>query len=440
MLIRARVSELALIRMRGNGYRPLAPEGVPVASVGTPVRSVARSRLRRVVFSVLGLVLAACASGVFLSASRAALPLPFAAVPGNVNSSDLNGDHRPDVIAPEFGTDFLAVRLGDGHGGFGPLRRYPVDLKPSFVTTGDFNHDRKLDVAVSNTGSADVSVLLGNGDGTLQPAVNYPISSPGGGLLGISTGTFSLEAADVNGDGNLDIVTSNSAANDVSVLLGRGDGTLEPARTYPIAGPSSTGGIPFELALGDFDGDLRPDIVTGGATTVTIMLNDGTGGFTATSSYPVGAVNSCAKIGDVNGDRIPDIVATTWAGNAQVLLGNGDGTFRPGQDVPSGGIAAECFSLGDLNHDGNLDLAIANSSSTAGVGNVSVIFGDGHGHFGGASSATYPVGAAPWATALGDYDGDHTVDIVEVNSEPPSVGLLLGNRDGTFRPPILFGL
>ena len=404
-----------------------------------PLRRAVVQRAGGLLVVVMCVALAAAAPASHAALPGAQLLSPLAGVPGNVNSADLNDDGRPDVVAPAFGTDLLAVRINAGGGSFGPIRRYEVGLKPSFIARADFNRDRRLDIAVSNAGSADVSVLLGNGDGTLRSARNYPISS--GGLLGLSTGTFSLEAVDVDGDRLVDIVTSNSVTNDVSVLPGRGDGTFARARTYPIAGTSSVGGIPFALSLADFDDDGDADIITGGAYSVVVMRNDGTGRFTATSSYLDGLVTACTKVGDVNSDRILDAVATTWgASNARVLLGNGDGTFRGGQNLPSGGLVAECFSLDDLDGDRILDLAIASTSSTAVVGTVGVRIGHGDGQFGGGASATYPINVAPWATAVADYDGDGTVDIVAVNSLPPSFSLLRGNGDGTFGPARSYAL
>lgn len=100
-------------------------------------------------------------------------------------------------------------------------------------------------------------------------------------------------------------------SNDVSVLPGRGDGAFRPARTYPSAGTASLAGIPFAISLGDFDSDGDPDLVTGGAVSVAIMRNDGTGRFTATSSNPVGVVTACTKVGDVNSCRTPRSCSAT---------------------------------------------------------------------------------------------------------------------------------
>jgi hypothetical protein len=230
-------------------------------------------------------------------------------------------------------------------------------------------------------------------------------------------------------------------SNDVAVLLGHGDGTFPPARTYSIAGPHSLGLIPFALSAGDLNGDRSPDLVTGGVGSVTVMNNDGSGGFTATQSYPVGLDVACTQLGDFNGDGRPDIVATgTGTLNAQILLGNGNanGTFRRGQDLPSGGIGPQCASVADFTGSGKLDLAIVNSSSPQVVGDVAIFLGRGDGTF--SAGQRIPVEVAPWATAVADVNGDHVPDLVVANTLPASFSLLIGQGNGTFANAGTFGM
>jgi hypothetical protein len=378
-----------------------------------------------------------------LTVARAAPPgaeliSPAAGVPGNIATPDLTGRGLPDLVVPLFGTDLLAVRLNDGHGSFGPVRRYTVGLKPSFIAVGDFDRDGHLDLAVSNAGSGDVSVLLGRGDGTFAPARSYSISGASPGLRGTSNGTFSLEAADLTGNGILDLVTANSASNDVSVLVGNGDGTFQPARTYPIAARGGVGILPFALSVGRFGPGRAPDLVVGGAHTVTVMKNDGHGGFGSVGHYFVGFDIACTKVADLRGDGRLDIVATgTGTLNAEVLLGNGDGTFAPGQNLSSGGFGPQCISIDRLRRNGNLDLAVVNSGSPSGGGALAVFDGDGAGHF--ALAATYPVGTLPWASSVADFDRDGTPDIAVADTGvPASVSILHGNADGTFRPHVVY--
>src|SRR5439155_12280870 len=120
---------------------------------------------------------------------------------------------------------------------------------PASVAVGDFNGDGKQDLAVANEYSANVSVLLGKGDGTFQMAVNYYV---------VGKYPQFVTVGDVNGDGKLDLIVVNnggaSSQGNVSVLLGRGDGTFQTAVNYAAgAGPSS-------VAIGDFDGDGKPDL------------------------------------------------------------------------------------------------------------------------------------------------------------------------------------
>lgn len=370
---------------------------------------------------------------------------PWAGVPGNMHATDLNGDGKPDILVPETATGWLAVRLNNGDGTFGPVRRYKVGLLPSFITEGDFNHDGKVDVAVSNAGSADVSVLLGRGDGTFSPAVRYPVSgaAAASGLPALGAGTFSLVTGDFNGDGIEDLATTNSVSNNVSVLLGRGDGSFNPARTYPLAGAHSVGVIPFALASGDFNHDGKTDLVSGGALSVTILLGNGAGGFGASSSYFVGFDIACVNVADVNGDGIPDIVASgTGTLNLKVLLGKGDGSFTPGENLSSLGVGPQCFSLADLNHDHKIDIAVVNSSSRYGVGDLAILLGKGDGTFSdsAAGNATYPLAFIPWATAVADFDGDGIPDIAVANGFPAVVSVLFGKGDGTFRPQIAYSM
>jgi hypothetical protein len=400
-------------------------------------------RLRFIVSPLAVTLLAVTLLASWATPARAALPgagliSPLAGVPGNIATPDLTGRGLPDLVVPEFGTDLLAVRINDGHGSFGPVRRYPVGLKPSFIAVGDFNRDGHLDLAVSNAGSGDVSVLLGKGDGTLVPARNYSVSGPSAGLLGLSTGSFSIEAVDLTGSGILDLVTSNSVSNDVSVLMGNGDGTFQKAMTYPIAAGGGAGILPFALSVVELDGDHAPDLVVGGIDSVTTMENDGQGHFHATGNYFVGLDIACTKVADLNNDGKPDIVATgTGTLNAQVLLGNGDGAFTRGQNLFSGGFGPQCLSIGQLSGDGNDDLAIVNSSSTYVTGDVAIMDGDGSGRF--SLAATYPVGLLPWASSIADFNKTGRRDIAVANTGPPaSVSILYANGDGTFKAQVMY--
>src|SRR5262245_47952045 len=127
---------------------------------------------------------------------------------------------------------------------FNPAVNYPIGINPSAEAVGDFNGDGFMDVATANSGSNNVSMLLGNGDGTFQAARHFD-----GGV-----GPAAVAVGELNGDGRLDVVTANADSNTLSVLLGNGDGTFQAARRLG-------GDRPYDVAIGDFNGDGRADLV-----------------------------------------------------------------------------------------------------------------------------------------------------------------------------------
>src|SRR5207237_5072267 len=145
---------------------------------------------------------------------------------------------------------------------------FAVGTSPYSVAMGDFNGDGHLDLAVANGGSNDVSVLLGNGDGTFRAARNFD-AGLGGGPLWVAVGDF-------NRDGKLDLVVANSSSDSVGVLLGNGDGTFGPALTFPAGGSQ-----PQSVAVGDFNGDGKPDLAVASyySNNVTVLLGKGDGTF-----------------------------------------------------------------------------------------------------------------------------------------------------------------
>jgi hypothetical protein len=152
-----------------------------------------------------------------------------------------------------------------------------------------------------------VSVLLGNGNGTFQPAVSYAVgSSP-----------TSVVVGDFNGDGKLDIAVTNAGVDTVSVLMGNGNGTFQPAVNY-----NTVGNDPTSLAVGDFNNDGHPDLVTAnsGDNTVSVLVNNGNGTFQPAVSYAVGPLPTSVAVGDFNGDGKLDLVTANAGGNFTVSV------------------------------------------------------------------------------------------------------------------------
>jgi hypothetical protein len=365
---------------------------------------------------------------------------PLGLVPGYTGYlvvRDFNEDNRPDVAAINVVGSSFAVRLNTGTGTFHNVVHYAVGVQPTFIATGDFDEDLVLDAVVINATTSNISILLGQGNGSFQPAQNQSIADPLNGQ--IAAAPFGVVTGDFNNDGDIDIVTSNVGTNNISSLLGNGDGTFQSPTTYPLMGPSSLGFVPFPLVTLDFNGDGNLDLVSGGAAHIVMLLGHGDGSFTAIGNYPTGVAMTCIETADFNRDGILDLLTTAMgSSNYSVLLGNGNGTFTFHESKWSGGIAGECFGIGDLNEDTKLDLAIVNSTSLFGTGNVSVLLGDGEGSFGNPRS--YSLGVTPWAASIDDFNGDGDLDVAACNGGGSSVSLLFGDGDGTLQPRINYSM
>jgi FG-GAP-like repeat/FG-GAP repeat len=314
---------------------------------------------------------------------------------------------------------------------FLPPATYPTGPGPVSVVVGDFNGDGIPDLAVVNHGAEEVgvengvSVLLGNGDGTFRPHVDY----------GADYGPNTVITADFNNDGKLDLAVANGQANtnQVFILIGNGDGTFG-VRPGNGVGPASQW-----LVAGDFnsDGNLDLAVASYGALFVQggvdILLGNGDGTFKSPVYYPAGSNPFGIMTADFNHDGILDlaVVDIDISSGVSILLGNGDGTFQSAMFYAVGGNPRVGF-VADFNGDGNLDIAVGNSNDNC----VSILFGNGTGYF--APPVNYPAGANIQLLAAGDFNGDGKLDLVTANSGSNNVGVLQGNGDGTFQAPVNF--
>jgi hypothetical protein len=225
---------------------------------------------------------------------------------------DFNGDGKPDLAVANGGSDNVSILLGVGDGSFGAAANFAAGIGPSSVAIGDFNGDGKQDLAVANSTSDNVSIVLGVGDGSFGAATNFAV--------GICP--LSVAIADFNRDGNLDLATANWLGDTVSILLGDGTGSFGAATDFTAENG------PISLAISDLDGDGNLDLAVAGqgttpipGNTVTIWLGDGTGSFGAATFSFVGRIPQSVAIGDFNGDGKPDLaVANGGSDNVSILL------------------------------------------------------------------------------------------------------------------------
>ncbi len=301
---------------------------------------------------------------------------------------DVNADGNLGYVSVSGAS--ISVLLGDGTGRFGAPVNTAVRTNPMALAVGDVNGDGRLDVVTANTASNNVSIYLGDGDGSFTALAS----------VRIFTAPRWVALGDVNGDGKLDMATANIDTNRVTVLLGDGAGGFPTRAEYPV------GASPSFVALADLTGDGKVDVAVGnaGSGTVGILAGNGSGGFAAAASYPASNPRMLG-FGDLNGDGRTDIVS---AGGG-VLLATAGGGFTAGPSLggPSG------VELGDFNGDGRLDL----------VGSR-LRLGDGAGGFGPPTGATIR-----FDPRVGDLNGDGRLDAFGSNGG--YVGVLLGTGTGS---------
>ncbi|SFQ82333.1 FG-GAP repeat domain-containing protein [Hymenobacter arizonensis] len=303
---------------------------------------------------------------------------------------------------------------------FAPAVAYNAgtNANPLSLAVADVNGDGQLDVLTANNGSSAVGVLLNTGSGTFQAVVPY------------STGTgsqpYAVAVADVNADGRPDVLTANYGTNSVGVLLGTGTGTFAVAVAYA----TGSGSQPVGLVVADVNADGRPDVLTANASTnsVGVLLGSGTGTFAAVVPYSTGPASPTAvAVGDVNADGRPDLVVAV-SGAVGVLLGTGTGTFQAMVTTTVSNSPGKLV-LADVNADGRLDVVTVSDN---GSGSAGVLLGSGTGAFAAAVSYATGSNTLPNGVAVADVSGDGRPDIITANPGNYTVGVLKNNGNGTF--------
>lgn len=360
--------------------------------------------------------------------------------PDAVATGDFNGDGKDDMAIVNSGSNNVSIRLNQGDGSFKAATGspYTVGTNPKAIVVGDFNKDGKLDLAVANLGSDNVTILLGNGDGTFT-IKGSPSTGAGSAPAGLVVGDF-------NNDGNLDLAVTDSATGNLSILYGNGDGTFQAPVTFsanPGHGPNNTGSLlnPKGITSADLNGDGKLDLIVANSTgtTITVLLNNGSGGFPAnlTTSYSVGTHPVAVAVADFNGDGHPDIaVANQGSNNVTVLFNQGNGTFGSPVTLAVGNSPLAILAF-DYNSDGKPDIAVANSGDNT----ISVLLGNGNGTF--QSPLTLSVGNGPASLVSGNFTGAGVTDLLTANGSANSVTVVVNNRgtlvNATSPGPVKFG-
>ncbi len=348
-------------------------------------------------------------------------------IPGrtvSVAAGDLNHDGFLDLA---FGTDVtdqttglasINIQLGKGDGTFQQGAVIPVHSSFVFVSVSDVDKDGNLDLITADDGES-IRVFLGKGNGQF----NNPSLLPGG------TGTSALKVADLNNDGYPEILSGTT-------LIYKNDGQGDFIRPQIV----NTNGGPNLTA--DFNNDGKLDIVTSSSAEIAVLLGGGNGSFQSRSSIPVTTQPNSLLSFDLNKDGKLDLVAVFYGTDANlyqdsqllVLLGNGDGTFAAGKSYPAS-RGARMALAGDFDGDGLVDLVIAYDGSPRSRFGGGVLFfkGLGDGSFKPGADIPQAAGLTPFFLASADFDRDGKLDLsIAENFHSDILSVLHGNGDGTF--------
>jgi hypothetical protein len=296
----------------------------------------------------------------------------------NIVAGDFNGDGKPDVIVTSAASTVLSVLLGNGDGTFQAAQTVNVGASLKSLVTADFNKDGKLDVAGVNDTSG-LFVLLGAGNGSFTAASGSPLALPPGSFI---------VAGDFNGGSRTDLVFGASSNSSTSipggVFLGNGDGTFKTESPVTIGLDSLTA-----AGAADLNGDGKLDLIFSGLAKNTaktvVLLGNGDGTFQAASSTI--PANGVIAIADLNGDHKDDII-TDDSAVTRIFVGNGDGTFSPGNSYMQNSGSSSFHSLSvvtaDFDGNGSMDVAAENM----------MLLGNGDGSFQGNNAIIFSPGVS----------------------------------------------
>jgi len=363
---------------------------------------------------------------------------------------DFNGDGKLDIVSVMGGGWEIDVALGNGDGTFQvPILNtysFPSNTSPYALAVGDFNGDGKLDLAVSCTYAPgnynEVIIFLGNGNGTFTYSNTYTAPH-----AYWNPGSNSLYVADFNGDGKLDLAAltpycgSSNSYSCVSIYLGNGDGTFQPSVLYSTTDPNRPSNVnAYGMAVGDLNGDGKPDIAVTQGNGMVVLLNNGNGTFGTATYYDNGLSHQSEigiAIGDVNGDKKNDIVTSTYLGDVVLFQNQGSGTFALKGSIGKTGVANSWLvNMADINGDKKLDLVVSDW-----YGEIWTFYGKGNGTF--TAGPVYPAQyweQAPDNMILADFNGDGALDIFRpLEGETWDGQVILGRSDGTFQTNAAYG-
>jgi 6-phosphogluconolactonase (cycloisomerase 2 family) len=364
--------------------------------------------------------------------------------PYSVAIGDLDGDGKPDLAVANQGSGTVSVYRNTSSSGliaagsFAAKVDFTTGTNPHSVAIGDFDGDGKPDLVVTNYSSNTVSILRNTGSSGSIAAGSFATK------VDFATGSqpYSVAIGDLDGDGKPDLAVSNLNSSNVSVLRNNSSSGSIAAGSFAAKVDFATGDSPRSVAIGDLDGDGKPDLAVANLSsiTVSVLRNTGSSGsiaagsFAAKVDFTTGTGPTSVAIGDLDGDGKPDLAVANYNSNSVSVYRNTSssgsiaaGSFAAKVDFTTGSSRPSSVAIGDLDGDGKPDLVVANdNSSTVSVyRNTSSSGSIAAGSF--AAKVDFATGTNPTSVAIGDLDGDGKPDLAVANYGSGNVSVLRNN-------------
>jgi hypothetical protein len=319
--------------------------------------------------------------------------LPVGANINSVGALDLNGDGKVDLVSANFGSSSITIWTNNGSGGFGSNATVNLSVAPWAMTTADVNGDGRPDVITINNNGPPITVFTNNGQGGFGLSAQIPF------------GALTVTAADTKGTGKLDLISAGPNST-VIVLTNNGFGMFGSNASYTVYGAGFSAN---SIAAADMNGDGKVDLIIAGyyGTELTVLTNNGVGGFVSNATYTAGNDPQSVAASDVNGDGKPDVICVNHEDNTITVFTNNGIGILVSNATYAVGSGAYMVTTADINGDGHVDLITANLND--GTESFTILTNDGTGKF-VAAPLPGPINS-PWCV-LADVNGDGKPDLI----------------------------